>query len=46
VGRGSEHLKDFAEGRLCKRFSKTSEKDKQASTFFGVEASKQTPEEK
>jgi len=32
-------LKDFAKGGRCKGFSKASEKEKQASTFFGVEAS-------
>jgi len=33
-------LNDFAKGGRCKGLSKTPEKEKQASTFFGVEASK------
>ena len=33
-------MNDFAKGGRCKGLSKTPEKEKQASTFFGVEASK------
>src|SRR5712692_610443 len=39
VGAASAALKDFAKGGRCKGFSKTSEKEKQASTFFRVETS-------